>query len=153
MNSRKTSIETYNVIKNNGHLSAKRFQVYDLFYEFGNMTGGAMSELYKSKFPSSKTSETIRNRITELVKMKVVEELGTTKCPTSGRSVMLFGITDNMPVKLELPKTLNQKKLDLMESITAFGKKHLNGNQQMRSDLGEIYKMAKSITKTKKTQE
>ena len=154
MNNRKTSISTYNEIKNNGHLSAKRFQVYDIFYEFGNLTGSEVSNIYKSRFPSSKTSETIRNRITELVKMKVCEELGTTEDPNSGRTVMLFGITDNMPVKLELPKTMNQKKNDIMESVTAFGKKHigdlsLESNQQMRTDLGIIYNMVKELTKKK----
>ena len=146
MNTKATSISTYNEIKNNGHLSAKRFQVYDLFYEFGNMTGSQVSKIYKSRFPSSKTSETIRNRITELVKMKVVDELGTTSCEDSGREVTLYGLNDNLPIKLELPKTMHQKKMDLLETITAFGKKFVTDNQ-MRSDLGVIYRMVNEITK------
>ena len=147
MNIRKTSLSTYNEIKNNGHLSKKRFQVYDLFFEFGNLTGSEVSTLYKSRFPSSKTSETIRNRITELVKMNVVEELGVTACPQSGRTVMLFGLTDNLPIKLILPKTMNQKKTDLLGSIEAFGKKYVK-ELNMRTDLGIIYKMVQSLTKS-----
>lgn len=149
---RRTSTQTYYDILNNGYLSAKRWQVYDIFYQHGDLTGAQVSKLYRLSFPSSKTSETIRNRITELVRMGVVEEIGTTTCEDSGREVILFGINDKLPRKLEIPKTMHQKKMDILDSIKGFATKHQikKLHPEMRDDLLVIHEMVSQLTKRRK---
>lgn len=146
MSVRKTSIETYNTIKSSGMLSEKRLRVYGIFFLHGNLTGAQVSEFYRTKFSSSKTSETIRNRITELVQMGVVDELGKTKCPSSKRDVTLFGLNNNLPKKLVLPKTINQKKTAILKSVTSFAKKFVS-SEKMREELLIIYRNIEKINK------
>ena len=56
-----TSVEAYHSIKNSGLLSDKRMKVYEIFFENPNgLTGTQVSEIFKSKYPSSKHSETIK---------------------------------------------------------------------------------------------
>ena len=71
------------------------------------MTGAEVSELYKQRYATSKHSETIRNRITELKEMGVICENGVVDCQFTGRSVMSFCTTNNLPEKLEKKETLN----------------------------------------------
>ena len=151
---RKTSSKTYFEIKNNGHLSEKRFRVYDIFYMNGDLTGSQVSKIYRKAFPSSKTSETIRNRITELVRMGVVDELGTTNCEDSGREVILFGINDNIPRELKVPKTMFQKKEDILKEIEKFAISHQitkKEKPEIREDLIKIYKMVDQMVIRRKS--
>ena len=63
-----TSVQTYNAICKSGLISAKRMKVFDIFYKNPNgLTGAEVSEIYRSENPTSQHSETIRNRITELL--------------------------------------------------------------------------------------
>lgn len=107
---RRTSLSTYKAIQATGVLSFKRMMVYDYLYRNGPLTGGQVQ-----KALGSGVSESIRNRITELVKMGVVYEVKETKCPITGRNVMLFDVTENMPKEYEKPKTKNQIIKELKE--------------------------------------
>jgi hypothetical protein len=139
-----TSVDTYNEIKENGLLSEKRMRVYDILYEYGHLTGTQVATIYKNKFPSKSTSETIRNRITELVKMECVDELGEIYCPISKRNVTLFGVNDNLPKKYELPPTLKQRRDEILLQISEYAKtlpkEHLDG---LRSIYRKVEKIAK----------
>jgi hypothetical protein len=116
-----TSLDVYYKIKSEGLLSEKRMRVYEIFYQHGNLTGSQVAQFYKSKYPTNQHSETIRNRITELVQMKVLDELGTTQCSTSNREVLLFGLNKNLPHKLPVKKTkkmiVNEAKVMLQNGI------------------------------------
>lgn len=107
---RRTSLATYNAIKESGALSAKRMAVYDYLYNHGPLTGGQLQ-----KALGGGVSESIRNRVTELVKMGAVYEVKETKCPVTGRNVLLFDVTENMPKDYEKPKSKNEiiKELSL----------------------------------------
>lgn len=120
---RKTSLSTYHKIKGEGLLSQKRMRVFEIFYEHGNLTGSQVAQYYKNKYPTNQHSETIRNRITELVGMKVLEELGTSVCPVSSREVLLFGLTDNLPQKLPMKKT-KKKIISEAKEIVNQGLEH-----------------------------
>ena len=98
----KTSIETYHAIKNSGLISDKRMKVFDIFYKNPQgLTGAEVSEIYKKNNPTSQHSETIRNRITELVQMGVLAEVGVVECQFSKRNVMKWHCIDKMPISLE----------------------------------------------------
>jgi len=100
---RRTSISTYKAIQENGVLSFKRMMVYDYLYRNGHLTGGQLQ-----KALGGGVSESVRNRVTELVKMGVVYEVKETKCPITGRNVMLFDVTENMPKEYVAPKSKNE---------------------------------------------
>lgn len=144
---RETSIAVYHQIKNEGLLSAKRLQVYEILLEYGALTGSQVAQIYKSKYPSNNHSETIRNRITELVEMKVLEEIGIVNCPFSGRNVIQFGLTNNLPKKLTVKKTkkqkINEAILELDQAIKLcnrdiFGAHIIDHLEEVKSQLKEI---------------
>ena len=147
MTIRNTSISTYNKIKSEGLLSTKRMRVYDIFVDKGNLTGSQVATYYKSKYPSNNHSETIRNRITELVQMKVLEELGTTECPVSSREVLLFGVSNQLPEKLPVKKTKSQKVSEIMLEVEK-GLKHSHNDmfgEPYREILMKIKEQLKSV--------
>jgi len=64
---RQTSIDAYRKIEAEGLLSKRRWQVYDILYEFGPMTGGEcfakLIEKHKFQFP---TNSNVTTRLGEL---------------------------------------------------------------------------------------
>ena len=85
------------------------------------MTGAEVSEIFRKNNPTSQHSETIRNRITELVQMGVLVELGVVECQFSKRKVMKWCCIDNMPIPLEKKLTKKEQINEILEDITKFG--------------------------------
>jgi hypothetical protein len=142
----RTSIETYTEIKNSGLLSEKRWRVYDIFYQLNRpLTGAEVSQIYKSNYPSSQHSETIRNRITELKEMGLLAEFEVVDCTFTGRKVISFITTNNLPEKLEKKETLNQKLNRILKQIEVLGKSM--DNEQQKNELREIYKSVYQLKK------
>ena len=118
-----TSIETYHAIKNSGLISEKRLKVFDIFYQNPNgLTGAEVSEIYRKENPTSQHSETIRNRITELVQMGVLDEVGVVECQYSKRNVMKWRCIDKMPIPIEKRLTKKQQIKLILDDVTALGK-------------------------------
>lgn len=110
---RKTSIEAYNTIKENGLLSKRRLEVYEALFEFGPCTGG---ELFRKANAKQKNipNANIVTRLGELRRVGVVAEVGERKCAATGMNVIVWDVTDKLPLKLEKPikskcKTCNGK--------------------------------------------
>ena len=102
------SLDAFNHIKKNGLLSDKRLKVYQIFvHNPDGLTGSEVSDIYKKNYPSSQHSETIRNRITELRDMGVLDEVGNVLCRFTKRNVMKYRVNSNMPTKLVIKKSLN----------------------------------------------
>lgn len=142
---RKTSASTYYSIKKSGIIPDKRMKVYDIFYENPDgLTGTQVSRIFKSRFPTAQNSETIRNRITELVGMGVLSEIGTVECEFTKRQVLKFQLNDNMPTPLPKKETLNERLDSILESIVIFSKLL---NEEQKSELRKIYKQVESIKK------
>jgi len=142
----RTSIETYYEIKNSGLLSEKRWKVYDIFYQNNRpLTGAEVSQIYKANYPSSQHSETIRNRITELKEMGLLLESGVVNCQFTGRSVMSFMTTNNLPEKLEKKETLNEKLDKILEEIKLLGisLSDEEAKEQLRSIYKKVYNLKK----------
>jgi len=117
-----TSIETYYAIKNSGLISEKRMKVFDIFYQNPNgLTGAEVSEIYRKENPTSQHSETIRNRITELVQMGVLDEVGVVECQYSKRNVMKWRCIDKMPIPLEKRLSKKQQIKLILDDVTALG--------------------------------
>ncbi len=137
-----TSIEIFNKITNENLLSKKRGQVYKIVYAHGPMTGSQVSKIFKERHISSQHSESIRNRITELVQQGVVIEVGAGKCPITHNHVLWFDTTNYLPQNLKRKLTQKEKKKKLIDKIYALGVQ-LNG--QHRVDLLEIYELVIKI--------
>lgn len=146
---RRTSVETYNSIKDSGLLSDKRLKVYEIFYEHPEgLTGAQVSMIYSSRYPTSQHSETIRNRITELRDMGVLTEVETVKCEFSDRNVIKFALNDNMPATLKAKPTLNQSLNSILDDISDLGSQLTNESEKEK--LRAIYRKVKQLKKQQK---
>lgn len=83
---RNTSVDAYITIKNNGLLSAKRWIVYHILFEHGPLTGME-----------------VRARLNELRALSVAEEQGVRVCSVTGMRVILWDVTQRLPVKFDTP--------------------------------------------------
>ena len=127
-------------------MSEKRWRVYDIFYQLNRpLTGAEVSQIYKSNYPSSQHSETIRNRITELKEMGLLAEFEVVDCTFTGRKVFSFITTNNLPEKLEKKETLNQKLNRILKQIESLGK--TMDNEEQKNQLREIYKNVNQLKK------
>jgi hypothetical protein len=124
MTVRATSILAYNEITTSGLLSKKRMQVYKVLYRLGKATGSQVAQEYKSHYPSASHSESIRNRITELVQQGVVR------------------VTANLPTKLPKKATKRAKKEELLSLIKDLG---TGIDKKYREELLTIYYKAEKI--------
>ena len=116
---RKTSVEAYNNIKESGILSRMRMMCYNLLYQHGPATANQLMKIAKESNPnlSHQSIESIGRRLSELVKINVAQELGEVVCPVTNRKVILWDVTDQLPIKLEKKKTKNQIIKELKEEI------------------------------------
>lgn len=97
---RQNSIDSFNTIRDNGLLSERRFQVYEILYEHGPLIGSKVSMMMKSKHGVQGTSESVRNRLTELRGMGCVYERGLQIDNSTGNTVILWDVTSDLPRKL-----------------------------------------------------
>lgn len=96
---REESIKAYKTIKENGLLSKRRLQFYEIIYHHGPLTITRALEI---------ASETMRSnnigcqsgRFSELSALGVIETVGSMKCPKSGHEVSLWATTGMLPKKL-----------------------------------------------------
>lgn len=100
---RQTSIDVYNNIKENGLLSERRMQVYCVLYEKGPLTATQIANFLPFK-KSSSVGANVHARLGELRSMAAVREIGEGICPETGNTVILWDVTDKLPIKLEKPK-------------------------------------------------
>jgi len=101
---RKTSIDAYKKINDLGLLSKRRLQVYNVLYNHGPLTGNeVLKHLIKEYGVSLGNAPSIISRLGELRKMEVVNELGKRTCSISKMNVILWDVTDSLPVKFDKP--------------------------------------------------
>lgn len=103
---RKTSIEAYNKIKENGLLSKRRFQVYEYLYKNGPCIA---RQIHKDLAVFGTNVSGYMGRLSELRDAGVVAEVGKVVDKETGHKVLLWDVTKNLPVKLEKPKRIKCK--------------------------------------------
>lgn len=95
---RSTSVETYRRIRDDGLLSKKRMEVYDVLFRHGPLTATQVAQ----KMPGHKSQSVGANvhaRLGELRATGCVAEVGETECPVTGNRVLLWDVTKDLPVK------------------------------------------------------
>ena len=119
---RETSKEAWMELVHNGKLSEKRREVYKILFMEGPLTGAQVKQIYSdTRYGLSNSSETIRNRLTELRNFGVVKECGVVKCPITGNKVILWDVTSNYNLKKLKPRlTRKQIKIELLRWLNSF---------------------------------
>jgi transcription initiation factor IIE alpha subunit len=138
---RKTSIETYNKIVNNGMIPKKRMEVYKALYEYGSMTS---SELFQLK--GWKTNQS--GRFTELQETGVIQEIGTRACKVTGNKAIVWCTTDNLPISRPKVKTKAMKKTECLKYIADIGREIKKGtlnNEEILANFRQVYNFVESL--------
>lgn len=103
---RETSQEAYFKIKDDGLLSERRWQVYDVLFRFGPLTGNeALRHLKREHGVGGGNAPSIVSRLGELRNSGCAYEVRTRSCSVTGMNVIEWDVTKNLPIKLERPKT------------------------------------------------
>jgi len=129
---RQTSIEAYNFIKENGSLGVKRWEVYDVLFKHGPLSASEIYNILKKqnehKFVSkiSLPNWNTRARLTELREMGVAIERGIKVCSVSGRNVILWDVTKNLPKKLDKDKSKKPTRKHLEKCRDALKKVYMH---------------------------
>jgi len=142
------SMDAFNHIKKNGLLSDKRLKVYQIFvHNPEGLTGSEVSDIYKKNYPSSQHSETIRNRITELRDMGVLDEVGNVACRFTKRTVMKYKVNTNMPTKLVVKKSLNTNIDEIISDLKRVWELTTTAELDKRAIIREIKNKLEALKK------
>ena len=115
MNTRQTSIDCYNEIKEQGLLSNMRFKVYEAILKKAPCTSG---EAFATMTTKENQISQSRARFTELRNLGVIYEKGEKQCSITGRNVIEWDLTDRLPVNvISSNKTKQQKKNLALKSL------------------------------------
>jgi molybdopterin/thiamine biosynthesis adenylyltransferase len=145
---RKTSAETYQQIIAEGYISAKRLEVYKTIYKHGQMTSAEAFLIINQNKPKKSALDQSRARFTELRDMGVLEEVCERFCKVTGRKVIVWGTTDNLPIKLPKKASKQQRKKKCLDGIvwTADSiKAEKLTNEQILQQLRSLYRLVEAI--------
>ena len=88
---RETSLRAYEEIRDSGILSQRQVQAYEVFYKHGPLTGNELSD--KMGIPG-------QWKLCSIMKKRgVLKEVGLKVCRITGREVIAWDVTDNLPRK------------------------------------------------------
>jgi len=108
---RQTSAQAYQKIKDDGLLSRVRLKVYVWLYQNGPATAGVVGEGIDYNRNNTAT------RLSELRDLGVVRECGTQKDPTTDMEVILWDVTDQLPVAKLIRKSATRSRKQLLAEI------------------------------------
>lgn len=103
---RQTSAEAYRKIKEEGLLSLRKMEVYQILYKYGPLTAHEIVSVARSKYPSANQTG-FNARLSELKKVGCAIEVGEKVNAISGKKNYLWDVTSSVPIKLE--KTVKHK--------------------------------------------
>lgn len=106
---RETGIQAYRIIKENGLLSRRRFEVYDAVVKIGPATTNEVFVFLRgmgdgAKNPTSNSA----SRFSELRDQGVIQEVGIRKCSVTGMDVIVWDVVDRLPVRIRKEKVLTK---------------------------------------------
>lgn len=102
---RHTSIEAYNEIKEEGLVGRLQFEVYSKLFDHGPMTQGELSEYHLQGY----AKQGLTPRFAELAKMGIIAAYSERPCKVTGRTCLVWDVTDKLPVKPEKKESKDQK--------------------------------------------
>jgi hypothetical protein len=134
---RQTSIDCYNQIKQQGLLSKRRLEVYEAILKNAPCTSNeALKDIYSG-------SHGLGSRTTELRDLGVIYEKTVRKCRVTGRNVIEWDLTDNLPIKPT--QTNNTKKDKVTATLNAFRELYKNRTTASSEDWKNVADLINSI--------
>lgn len=115
---RETSLQAYRSIKDDGLLSKRRMEVYEVLYKNkGPMTYSEIVMKFRQRKEFA-TSSTYQARLSELRDLGVVYEVKEDKCPITGRHVIFWDVTNKLPKeRLKRPKANPRAAIKLLKEV------------------------------------
>lgn len=103
---RQTSIDAYRTIMEDGTISKKRKEIYDILFRHGPLTANETFKiLKKEKYGNLSFDSNTHARFTELRDMGLTYEVRTRPCSVTNRSVIEWDVTKrSKPIKFDKPK-------------------------------------------------
>jgi|TARA_R110001583_G_scaffold160975_2_gene312905 hypothetical protein len=139
MNTRQTSIDCYNEIKNSDLLAKRRFETFEAIFKSAPCT---RQEALEHTNPLNALSLSAA-RFTELRRIGVIYEKDVRPCKVTGRNVIEWDLTDRLPVNIKnSKKTKKQKVNDALEGLRVLYK---NKNTSTNEDWKTVANLIKSI--------
>ena len=130
------SIQAYKTIMENGLLSERRFQFYEIIYRYGPLSITAALEI-ASKTIRSNNIGSQSGRFSELEALGVIETVGSQKCPKSGHEVNLWAVTGALPKKPKKReskmKALERKNEELKGALKDAMKRNYEMMQEVKN--------------------
>lgn len=102
---RRTSAAVYHQIESEGLLSRVRFLVYEILYHRGPLTA---AEVWQR---TGESRVTISPRFAELLDRGVIYEVRERRCAVTGREVIEWDVTSNLPVESSKEKALTKREV------------------------------------------
>ena len=108
MNTRQTSIECYNEIKNSNLLAQRRFETFEAIFKSAPCT---RQEALEHTNPINALSLSAA-RFTELRRIGVIYEKDVRACKVTGRNVIEWDLTDRLPVTVKTTNKTKKQRID-----------------------------------------
>ena len=99
---RQTSIEAYHKIKEEGLLSKRRLEVYEILYWFGPLSANEVFfKMSKGNMGPVNAASNSAARFSELRDRGVIRESGTKICSITKMNVIQWDVTSKLPIKIK----------------------------------------------------
>ena len=139
MNTRQTSIDCYNEIKQAGLLAKRRFETFEAIFKSAPCT---RQEALEHTNPLNALSLSAA-RFTELRRIGVIYEKDIRPCKVTGRNVIEWDLTDSLPIKIK--KSNKTKKQIVDDALTSLRLLYKNKNTSTVEDWKRVAILIKSI--------
>tara|TARA_R100000541_G_scaffold53821_1_gene62093 strand:+ start:247 stop:663 length:417 start_codon:yes stop_codon:yes gene_type:complete len=136
MNTRQTSIDCFNKIKQDGLLAKRRLETYEAIFKKAPCT---RQEALENTNPLNALSLSAA-RFTELRRLGVIYEKAIKKCRITSRNVIEWDLTDRLPI--DFKKNTKTKKQRINDAINSLRELYKNNNST-----SEDWKMVADLIK------
>tara|TARA_R110002072_G_scaffold29154_1_gene92698 strand:- start:60 stop:479 length:420 start_codon:yes stop_codon:yes gene_type:complete len=139
MNTRQTSIDCYNEIKNSDLLAKRRFETFDAIFKSAPCT---RQEALEHTNPLNALSLSAA-RFTELRRIGVIYEKDIRPCKVTGRNVIEWDLTDRLPINIK--KSIKTKKHRVDDALKSLRELYKNKNTCSNQDWKTVADLIKII--------
>ena len=139
MNTRQTSIDCYNEIKNSNLLAQRRFETFDAIFKTAPCTRQEALE-HTNPFNALSLSAA---RFTELRRLGVIYEVRVRECKVTGRNVIEWDLTDRLPINIK--SSIKTKQHRVNDALNSFRELYRNKDISTNEDWKTVADLIKSI--------
>ena len=139
MNTRQTSIDCYNQIKNSDLLAKRRFETFEAIFKSAPCT---RQEALEHTNPLNALSLSAA-RFTELRRLGVIYEVRVRECRVTGRNVIEWDLTDALPINIK--SSIKTKKHRVNDALNSLRELYKNKDISTNEDWREVADLIKNI--------